>query len=100
MGTAGASGVDWLRFSGSFLLVLLLLGGMLWMLRRMKAAQVRQHGPALLQIRETLHVGPGQKIPLRRVGDKPIMVGIRGQQFPALGEWDALQSLNGEVSET
>jgi len=100
MGTAGASGVDWLRFTGSFLLVLLLLGGMLWMLRRMKAAQVRQHGPALLQIRETLHVGPRQKIALLRVGDKHVLVGISGQQFTALGEWDALQSLNGESSET
>jgi flagellar biogenesis protein FliO len=100
MGTAGASGVDWLRFTGSFLLVLLLLGGMLWMLRRMKAAQVRQHGPALLELRETLHVGPRQKIALLRVGDKHVLVGISGQQFTALGQWDALQSLNGESCET
>jgi len=99
MGTAGASGVDWLRFSGSFLLVLLLLGGMLWMLRRMKAEQVRQHGPALLEIRETLHVGPRQKIALLRVGTKHVLVGISAQQFTALGAWEDLDSHDGEISE-
>jgi len=100
MGTAGASGVDWLRFSGSFLFVLLLLGGMLWILRRMKAAQVRQNGPALLEMRETLHVGPRQKIALIRVGTQHVLVGISAQQFTALGTWEALDRQDGEISES
>lgn len=86
MGTAGASGVDWLRVSGSFVLVLLLLGGMLWLLRRMKDMQLRHKGPALLELRESIHVGPRQKVSLLRVGDKHILVGVSPQQLVALGE--------------
>jgi flagellar biogenesis protein FliO len=100
MGTAGASGVDWLRVSGSFVLVLLLLGGMLWLLRRMKDMQVRHQGPALLELRETIHVGPRQKVALLRVGDKHVLVGISPQQLVALGEVQPFASMEGKPSES
>jgi len=100
MGTAGASGVDWLRVSGSFVLVLLLLGGMLWLLRRMKDMQVRHNGPALLEVRETIHVGPRQKVALLRVGDKYVLVGIGPQQLVALGEVQPFSHLEGSLSES
>ena len=100
MGTVGASGVDWLRVSGSFVLVLLLLGGMLWLLRRMKDMQVRHNGPALLEVRETIHVGPRQKVALLRVGDKYVLVGIGPQQLVALGEVQPFGNLEGSPSES
>ena len=100
MGTAGAIGVDWLRVSGSFVLVLLLLGGMLWLLRRMKDIQLRHKGPARLELCETIHVGPRQKVALLRVGDKHILVGISPQQLGALGEVQALSSTEGTRSES
>ena len=100
MGTAGASGVDWLRVSGSFVLVLLLLGGMLWLLRRMKDLQVRHKGPALLEVLETIHVGPRQKVALLRVGDKHVLVGISPQQLVALGEVQPFANLEGSLSES
>ena len=99
MGTVGASGVDWLRVSGSFVLVLLLLGGMLWLLRRMKDMQVRHNGPALLEVRETIHVGPRQKVALLRVGNKYVLVGIGPQQLVALGEVQPFSHLEGSLSE-
>ena len=100
MGTAGAIGVDWLRVSGSFGLVLLLLGGMLWLLRRMKDIQLRHKGPARLELCETIHVGPRQKVALLRVGDKHILVGISPQQLVALGEVQAFSSTEGTRSES
>jgi flagellar biosynthetic protein FliO len=100
MGTVGASGVDWLRVSGSFVLVLLLLGGMLWLLRRMKDMQVRHNGPALLEVRETIHVGPRQKVALLRVGDKYVLVGIGPQQLVALGEVQPFGNLEGSPIES
>ena len=100
MGTAGAIGVDWLRVSGSFVLVLLLLGGMLWLLRRMKDIQLRHKGPARLELCETIHVGPRQKVALLRVGDKHILVGISPQQLVALGEVQAFANTEGTRSES
>ena len=100
MGTVGASGVDWLRVSGSFVLVLLLLGGMLWLLRRMKDMQVRHNGPALLEVRETIHVGPRQKVALLRVGEKYVLVGIGPQQLVALGEVQPFGNLEGSPIES
>jgi flagellar protein FliO/FliZ len=100
MGTAGAIGVDWLRVSGSFVLVLLLLGGMLWLLRRMKDLQLRHKGPARLELCETIHVGPRQKVALVRVGDKHILVGISPQQLVALGEVQPFTNAEGTRSES
>jgi len=100
MGTAGAIGVDWLRVSGSFVLVLLLLGGMLWLLRRMKDMQLRHKGPARLELCETIHVGPRQKVALVRVGDKHILVGISPQQLVALGEVQPFANTEGTRSES
>ena len=100
MGTVGASGVDWLRVSGSFVLVFLRLGGMLWLLRRMKDMQVRHNGPALLEVRETIHVGPRQKVALLRVGEKYVLVGISPQQLVALGEVQPFGNLEGSPSES
>ena len=86
MGTTG-SGLDMLRFAGSVAIVLLLLGAMLWILRRMKSVQQAQGGARRLQLLETISLGPRQKIALLRVGGQQVLVGITASQFTALGTW-------------
>jgi flagellar protein FliO/FliZ len=88
MGTSAAVGVDWLRISASIVLVFVLLGAMLWMLRRMKHIQTSQGGVRKLEVLETISVGPRQKIALLRVGSRQVLVGMSATQFTALGQWD------------
>lgn len=81
--------IDWLRTAGSLLLVLALLGGMLWLLKRLKALQEKNSGPRQLELMETLSVGVRQKIALVRVGTRQVLVGMTPGQFTALAHWDA-----------
>ena len=87
MGTAATS-IDWLRISASMLLVLGLLAALLWMLKRMKGLQIQHKGPPMLQVLETISVGPRQKMALVRVGAHQVLVGMTASQFTALGQWD------------
>ncbi len=87
MGTAATS-IDWLRVSASMLLVLGLLGALLWTLKRMKSLQVSHKGPPMLEVLETISVGPRQKMALVRVGARQVLVGMTASQFTALGQWD------------
>ena len=80
--------IDWLRMSGSLLLVIALLLGMLWMLKRLKAMQEKHSGPRHMELLETLSVGVRQKIALVRVGSRQVLVGMTPGQFTALGSWD------------
>ena len=80
--------IDWLRMAGSLLLVLALMGGMLWLLRRLKAMQEAQHGPRQMELLETLSVGVRQKIALVRVGTHQVLVGMTPGQFTALASWE------------
>ena len=87
MGTAATS-IDWLRISASMLLVLGLLAALLWTLKRMKGLQIQHKGPPMLQVLETISVGPRQKMALVRVGTHQVLVGMTANQFTALGQWD------------
>ena len=86
---SGLSAVDMLRFAGSLILVLCLLGGLLWALKRMQTG-VRPNGtPRQLQVIEAVSVGPRQKVALVRVGKREVLVGISPAQITALGNWPA-----------
>lgn len=86
----GLSGMDMLRFLGSMLLVLALLGGMLWGLKRLQSGALRPGGAARqLQVVEAVSVGPRQKIALVRVGNREVLVGVSPGQITALGHWPA-----------
>ena len=87
MGNAATS-IDWLRVSASMLLVLGLLGALFWMLKRMKSLQIQHKGPPMLEVLETISVGPRQKMALVRVGSHQVLVGMTASQFTALGQWD------------
>ncbi|NBX05209.1 MAG: flagellar biosynthetic protein FliO [Betaproteobacteria bacterium] len=81
--------IDWMRTAGSLLLVLALLGGMLWLLKRVKAMQEKNNGHRQMELIETLSVGVRQKIALVRVGTRQVLVGMTPGQFTALASWDA-----------
>jgi flagellar protein FliO/FliZ len=85
---AAATSIDWLRVSASMLLVLGLLGALLWMLKRMKNLQLQHKGPPMLEVLETMSLGPRQKMALVRVGAHLVLVGVTATQFTALGSWD------------
>jgi flagellar protein FliO/FliZ len=81
--------MDMLRFAGSLLLVLGLLGGLLWGLKRMQAGVNLSGGVRQLQVIEAVSVGPRQKIVLVRVGGREVLVGVSPTQLTALGTWPA-----------
>lgn len=83
----GLSGMDMLRFAGSLVLVLGLLGGLLWGLKRMQSGVRLGAGSRQLRVIEAVSVGPRQKIVLVRVGEREVLVGVSPAQLTALGSW-------------
>jgi flagellar protein FliO/FliZ len=79
--------MDMLRFAGSLVLVLALLGGLLWGLKRMQSGVRLSGGARQLQVIEAVSVGPRQKIVLVRVGTREVLVGVSPTQLTALGSW-------------
>ena len=86
---SGLSAIDMLRFAGSLILVLCLLGGLLWALKRMQTGVRPGGGLKQLQVIEAVSVGPRQKVALVRVGSREVLVGISPAQITALGNWPA-----------
>jgi flagellar protein FliO/FliZ len=85
--SSGFSGMDALRYLGSMLLVLALLGGLLWSLKRMQSGMRPGGATRQLQVIKAVSVGPRQKIALVRVGDREVLVGVSPTQMTALGGW-------------
>lgn len=79
--------MDMLRFAGSLVLVLALLGGLLWGLKRMQSGVRLSGGARQLQVIEAVSVGPRQKIVLVRLGTREVLVGVSPTQLTALGSW-------------
>ena len=85
----GLSAVDMLRFAGILVLVLGLLAGLLWALKRMQTGVRPGGGIKQLEVLEAVSVGPRQKVALLRVGNREVLVGISPAQLTALGNWPA-----------
>jgi flagellar protein FliO/FliZ len=75
---------QWLSLVASFALVLVLLLGTLWVLRRIGAAGLRSQSGRRLAIVESLWVGNRQRIVLLRVDDTEVLVGISAQGITRL----------------
>jgi flagellar protein FliO/FliZ len=76
---------DWLQYLLSFALVIGLLLGLLWALRKLQNGQgfiKRPH--QRLQLIESLSVAPRQKIALIRLDGQEVMVGITPHQINVL----------------
>jgi flagellar protein FliO/FliZ len=77
---------DWLQYLLSFGLVIALLLGSLWALRKLQSGAMGARGrtDARLKIVETLSVGPRQKIALVQLDGQDVLLGITVQSITAL----------------
>ncbi len=73
-------------------LVLALLYGVLWTIRRFSGKlEVARRGPSL-QLVNTVHLGPGRSVHLLGIGDRMILVGATSQQVSLLAELDSSET--------
>ena len=72
---------------GSMALVLIVMGALLWTLKRMQAKMVSQGGGRRLQLVETLSLNTRHKLALVRVGEHEVLVGVSPAQMTALAQW-------------
>ena len=77
--------VDWTQYLLSFALVIGLLVGCLWMLRKMQSSGgLRQRGTARLKVVETVSMGPRQKVALIQLDGQDVLVGVTAHAISAL----------------
>jgi len=77
---------DWLQYLLSFALVIALLLGCLWALRKLQSGSglMRAKADARLKIVETLSLGPRQKIALVQLDGQDVLLGITAQSISPL----------------
>ena len=90
---------QWLSLIASFALVLVLLLGTLWVLRRIGAAGLRPQAGRRLVVVESLWLGNRQRVVLLRVDSREILLGISNQGITRLdGAAEGKASLPDAVS--
>lgn len=85
--SAATTHLDWASLAGNFVLVLALLLGVLWLMRRMqgiKGLQGLRPVARRLSVVEALNVGPRQKLAVVRLDDREVLVGITANGFTLL----------------
>ena len=85
--SAATTHLDWASLAGNFVLVLAVLLGVLWLLRRMqgiKGLQGLRPVARRLSVVEALTVGPRQKLAVVRLDDREVLVGITPNGFTLL----------------
>ncbi len=76
---------DWLQYLLSFALVIALLLGSLWALRKLQGGGLmRAKADARLKIVETLSIGPRQKIALVQIDGQDVLLGVTAQSITPL----------------
>jgi len=75
---------QWLSLVASFALVLVLLLGTLWVLRRIGAAGLRSQAGRRLVVVESLWLGNRQRVVLLRVDDREVLLGVSAQGISRL----------------
>lgn len=86
---------QWLSLIASFALVLVLLLGTLWVLRRIGAAGLRSQAGRRLVVVESLWLGNRQRVVLLRVDSREILLGISNQGITRLdGAPEAVSGLS------
>ena len=76
---------DWLQYLLSFALVIALLLGSLWALRKLQGGSLmRAKADARLKIVETLSIGPRQKIALVQIDGQDVLLGVTAQSITPL----------------
>jgi len=75
---------DLLQHMLSFVLVIGLLMGLLWTLKRLQGGTLMQRKQQRLQVLETISLGPRQKVALVRVDQQQLLIGVTAGQICAL----------------
>jgi len=83
----GFSGADLLRMIGSMVLVLALMGGLLYLLKRMQAKMGSQTPGRRLQVLESLSLNTRHKVALLSVDGHKVLVGMSPGQLTHLAHW-------------
>jgi flagellar protein FliO/FliZ len=89
---------QWLSLIVSFALVLVLLLGTLWVLRRIGAAGLRPQAGRRLAIVESLWLGNRQRVVLLKVDERELLIGISAQGIHRLdGPIPVMSKADGSV---
>jgi flagellar protein FliO/FliZ len=78
---------DGLQYLASFGLVIVLLVGLLWALKRLQGAKAFARREQRLQIVESLSLGTRHKVALIRCDHREVLVGITQTQITTLASW-------------
>ncbi len=78
-----------LQYLASFALVVALLVGLLWSLKRLQGTRAFQRREQRLQVVESLALGARLKIALVRCDGRELLVGVTPTQVSPLGSWRA-----------
>ena len=84
---------DFFSMFGSFILVLLLLGLVLFILKKVQMTNSVSNGGRKIQIIEVMPTSNKQKIMLLKVENQKFLVGISGQNLNQLGHWTASEPM-------
>ena len=89
---------DWLSFAASFVLVLLLIGFLFFLLRRLGGGSLRAGNDKQISVLETQAMGNRQRIVLVRAKDREILLGMSMQQISTLAIWSPEELAKAGVS--
>ncbi len=78
---------NWLTIALNFGIVLALLGGVLYVLKRMQSGNLLGIVQRKIRIVEAVSVAPRQKVVLLRVKDQDILIGVSPQQINHLASF-------------
>ena len=93
--------IDWVSFISSFVLVIVLLGGTLWGLKRFGRMQLQKAtGDAKLAIIDQVSVGTRQRIVLIETDGQRMLVGVTPHSISGLGQWPTTKASDLSFQET
>jgi flagellar protein FliO/FliZ len=89
---------QWFSLITSFVVVLALLAGTLYLLKRYASGRPARGSDRRIQAVETYALGARQRLLLVRVDDQEMLLGVGPQQTTVLGTWTAQDSRRTERS--
>ena len=90
---------DLFSMFGSFVLVLLLLGVVLFILKKVQMTSSVSNGDRKIQIIEIMPTSNKQKIMLLKVENQQFLVGVSGQNLNQLGQWTTTESIPKKIKQ-
>jgi flagellar protein FliO/FliZ len=95
---------NWLYVAMNFAIVLALLGGVLYVLKRMQSGNLLGMPTRKIKVIEMVSVAPRQKVVLLRVKDQDVLIGVSPQQINAIATFpvsaDELQTESNPAAAT